>query len=113
MSASIGDDFQRATKYVRGKLGGGYLDWPKKPETYKCYVDSKRIQLPLLEQAEIMSVEEALKRRRSICAFSGKPLTLEQLSYRLWASTVFRGKRACMNFALRSLQEHYIQFKHT
>jgi SagB-type dehydrogenase family enzyme len=87
MSVSIGDEFQKNTKYVRGKLGGGYLDWSSKPETYKRYVDSKKIQLPPPEQAKIMSVDEALRRRRSIRAFSDKPLTMEQLSYLLWAST--------------------------
>jgi hypothetical protein len=80
MSDSIGDEFQRA-------LGGGYLNWSKKPETYKRYVDSKKIHLPLPEHAETMFVNEALRRRRSIRAFSDKPLTIEQLSYLLWAST--------------------------
>jgi SagB-type dehydrogenase family enzyme len=87
MSINVGDDFQRATKYVRGKLGGGYLELSKKPETYKRYVDSKKIQLPFPEEAETMSVDEALRKRRSTRRFLRKPLTLEQLSYLLWAST--------------------------
>ena len=45
MSVRIGDEFQRATKYVRGKMEGGYLDWSKKPGTYKHYPNSTKIKL--------------------------------------------------------------------
>jgi SagB-type dehydrogenase family enzyme len=87
MSECIGDEFQRATKYVRGKIGGGYLDWSKKPGTYKHYPSSPKIKLPPPKYVEAMSVDEAIRKRRSIRAFSQKPLTMEQLSYLLWAST--------------------------
>ncbi len=92
MSVHIGDEFQRATKYVRGKMEGGYLDWSKKPSAYKHYPDSTKIKLPLPKHAEIMSVDEAIRRRRSIRTFSQKPLTMEQLSYLLWASTGIQRK---------------------
>jgi SagB-type dehydrogenase family enzyme len=86
MSTNVGDEFQRTTKYARGKLGGGQLEWSRRPDTYKSYPNSTKIKLPLPKQVE-MSVDEAIKRRKSIRAFSQKPLTLEQLSYLLWAST--------------------------
>ncbi len=92
MSARIGDEFQRVTKYVRGKLGGEYLDWSKRPDAYKHYVNSTKIKLPLPEQVETMPVDEAIRRRRSTRAFSHKPLTMEQLSYLLWASTGIQRK---------------------
>jgi len=98
MSASIGDEFQRATKYVRGKLEGGYLDWSKKPSAYKHYLNSTKIKLPLPKQVETMSVDEAIRRRRSIRAFSRKPMTMEQLSYLLWASTGIQRKESGYEF---------------
>ena len=92
MSVGIGEEFHRTTKYVRGKLGGGYLDWSKKPRAYKHYVNSIKIKLPFPKQVETMSVDEAIRKRRSIRAFSQKPLTMEQLSYLLWASTGIQRK---------------------
>jgi SagB-type dehydrogenase family enzyme len=86
MSASIGDEFHRTTKYVRGKMEGGYLDWSRKPGTYKHYLNSTKIKLPPPKQVETLSVDEAIRRRRSIRTFLEKPMTIEQLSYLLWAS---------------------------
>ncbi|UCC59029.1 MAG: SagB/ThcOx family dehydrogenase [Candidatus Bathyarchaeum sp.] len=87
MSERIGDEFQKATKYTRGKMRGGYLDLSKKPRTYKNYPNSTKIKLPPPKHAEAMSVDDAIRKRRSIRAFSQKPLTMKQLSYLLWAST--------------------------
>ncbi len=92
MSAHIGDQFQRTTKYVRGKIGGGYLDWSKRPSSYKRYPNSTKIVLPFPKSIETMSLYEALKKRRSIRTFSQKPMTTEQLSYLLWASTGIQRK---------------------
>jgi len=33
----IGERFQQATKYRRGKMAGGFLDWRRKPEEFKEY----------------------------------------------------------------------------
>jgi SagB-type dehydrogenase family enzyme len=83
----IGDDFHRITKYVRGKMAGGYLDWPSKPEIYKQYSDRNKVKLPFPEQVKTLSFDETVRKRRSIRNFSGKPLSLEQLGYLLWSST--------------------------
>ena len=98
MSEHIGDQFQRTTKYVRGKIGGGYLDWLKRPSAYKHYPNSTKIVLPIPESMETMSLDEALKKRKSIRSFSQKPLTLEQLSYLLWASTGIQRKERGYEF---------------
>ena len=92
MIVNIGDEFQKATKYVRGKRAGGYLDWSKKPDIYKQYLNSTKIKLSLPKQVETLSLEEAIKKRRSVRTFSQKPLTEEQLSYLLWASTGIQRK---------------------
>lgn len=98
MSAKVGNEFQRATKYVRGNLGSGNLDWLKRPDAYKNYPVSTKIMLPLPKHIETMSVDEALRRRRSIRAFSQKLLTQEQLSYLLWASTGIQRKEKNFDF---------------
>jgi len=98
MSTSAGDEFQRTTKYVRGNLGGGRLDWSKRPDAYKDYPESTKIDLSLLKQAETMSVDEAIRRRRSTREFSRKPLSLEQLAYLLWASVGIQRKEGGYEF---------------
>jgi len=85
--STVGDDFQQTTKYVRGKMTGGYLDWLNKPEVYKHYKDSKKIILPQPQQIKTLSFDETIRKRRSIRQFSKKPLSLEQLGYLLWSST--------------------------
>jgi SagB-type dehydrogenase family enzyme len=98
MSTRIGDEFQRVTKYARGKMGGGYLDWSKKPATYKDYIDGTKIKLPSPERIERMSVDEAIRSRRSVRAFSHEPLSMGQLSYLLWASTGIQRKERGYEF---------------
>jgi len=84
---TIGDDFQRVTKYVRGKMAGGYLDWSTKPKVYKCYNDRKKVRIPVPEQIETLTFAETVRNRRSIRSFSDKSLSLEQLGYLLWSTT--------------------------
>lgn len=98
MSARVGDEFQRATKYVREKLGGGYLDWTKRPSAYKQYLDNLKIKLHTPKQIKTASFDEAIRRRRSIRAFSQKPLTVDRLSYLLWASTGIQRKEGGVEF---------------
>ena len=84
---TVGDDFQKETKYSREKRLGGNLDWANKPETYKSYPSSKTIQLPKVLQEATMGLGEVLRRRKSIRAFSNQPLSLDDLGFLLWAST--------------------------
>jgi SagB-type dehydrogenase family enzyme len=84
---TIGDDFQRVTKYVRGKMTGGYLDWSTKPKVYKQYNDRKIVELPFLEKIETLTFDETVKNRKSIRSFSDKPLNLEKFGYLLWSTT--------------------------
>ena len=84
---NVGDDFQRFTKYVRGKMSGGYLDWSSKPRLYKHYLDSRRVELPFPVETVTLSFNEAVRKRRSVRRFPVKSLSLKQLSYLLWIST--------------------------
>jgi len=87
MSAPVGDDFQKETKYARNKSLGDGLDWANKPETYKSYPNSKTVTLPS-DLKEVTSVfTETLLKRKSTRAFSSQPLSKVDLAFLLWAST--------------------------
>jgi SagB-type dehydrogenase family enzyme len=83
---NYGDKFQQKSKYSRYDLSGG-LDWDNKPDIYKQIPDSKKIKLPEPKKNIKTTLDNCLKKRRSIRDFSGSPLDLGQLSYLLWAST--------------------------
>ena len=87
MNNGIGDKFQNDTKYSRYSMGGGSLDWNNQPDLYKTYPDCKKIKLEEPESLSEQTLNDVLKKRRSIRKFSGKPVTKKQLSYLLWAAT--------------------------
>lgn len=83
----VGDEFQEGTKYHRERMDQGGLDWASKPDVYKEYPDAERIELGCKTKIETLSLDEALLGRRSIRHYSVVPLTTDQLSYLLWASS--------------------------
>ncbi|MDX1813345.1 MAG: SagB/ThcOx family dehydrogenase [Candidatus Bathyarchaeia archaeon] len=87
MPVGIGEEFQENTKHSRERLLSGYLDWSNKPETYKNYPSAKKISLSQVFPVESLSLVKVLKKRRSVRSFSPKPLSLDVLSFLLWAST--------------------------
>jgi SagB-type dehydrogenase family enzyme len=86
MTDKIGDRFQEGTKYSRESLKGRMLDWASKPEVYNEYPGSKRIQLPPFDSVKTGTVADALKKRKSVRHYSGKPISMEELSFLLWAA---------------------------
>lgn len=92
MIEGIGDRFQKETKHYPDKISGLEPDWSSRAELYKEYPESKAIKLPSVESLAIASLDEALRKRRSIRDFLNKALTKEQLSYLLWASTGIQRK---------------------
>ena len=94
-----GDHFQAATKYVRGRLGGG-LDWTSRPEPYKVYsVPLAVIDLPPPDVTTNAPLWAAMARRRSVRDYSPAVLRLEELSQLLWAS---QGVTSPGDYALRA-----------
>jgi SagB-type dehydrogenase family enzyme len=87
MFRGIGDEFQNNTKHSRQKFIGGRLDWAKKPATYKKYPLSKMIPLHSKFPVQSLPFFDVIKRRRSVRSFSTKPLSMQELSFVLWAST--------------------------
>ncbi|MBD3349975.1 MAG: SagB/ThcOx family dehydrogenase [Candidatus Lokiarchaeota archaeon] len=87
----IGDTFQKTTKYKRHSLSGHELNWSTQPEQYKSYVDADIVKLPNPVKKATIKINknfiDILKERKSRRFFSETPLTLEQLSFLLWAST--------------------------
>lgn len=82
----MGDIFQQETKYQRGHLPGGYLDWSSKPETYKRYPSAQKVQLEPPKEEGGVSLWEGMRRRRSVRHFKDEPLTKAELSQLLWAA---------------------------
>jgi SagB-type dehydrogenase family enzyme len=90
MNQGIGDKFQEDTKYSRRSIGGfGLAD---QPEVYKTYPNNKKIKLEKPTINSELTLDEVLKNRKSIRNFSNKPLSKQQLSYLLWASTGIQRK---------------------
>ena len=86
MNNNDGERFQNSTKYSRQSLGGGGLDWSKKPETYKEYPESEKIQLPSFESTQEENFSAVIQKRRSIRDYSDELLSLTELSYLLRAT---------------------------
>ncbi len=86
MKDGIGDAFQKETKYRRGKLPGGGLDWGAKPETYKRYPDAAVVDLPPPALPQRFSLWEAMRTRRSVREFGGNPVSPDQLAGLLWSA---------------------------
>ncbi len=100
MKETIGDLFQKETKYSRGKLSRSPLLWHAKPKTYKQYPDTPKISLetPALEGGEPLWT--AIARRRSIRNFKDRVLSKRDLSQLLWATQGIT--RQEMDFAFRA-----------
>jgi len=98
MPEGIGDAFQKSTKHSRERLLSGYLDWANKPDTYKKYPSARMIKLSLKFPSQSLPIIEALKLRRSIRSFSPNPLSLDDLSFLLWASTGVQRKEQGYEF---------------
>lgn len=82
----FGDQFQQQSKYRRGHLSGGGLDWAHKPETYKTYPSAPRIPLSPPQTAQGAPLWETLEARRSVRRFRDAPLSETVLSQLLWAA---------------------------
>jgi len=82
----VGDAFQRETKYRRGHLPGGRLDWASKPATYKRYPSAPRIRLSPPQTEGGAPVWDVIRQRRSIRRFEDEPLQEAELSQLLWAA---------------------------
>jgi SagB-type dehydrogenase family enzyme len=82
---NYGDNFQQKSKYIRGKIPQHYLDWARKPKTYKIYSNViKKIPLPNPEFGDSISFWNVIKNRQSTRKFKNEPLSTMELSLLLF-----------------------------
>ncbi len=86
MATGIGERFQEETKYVRGKLGGGYHFRRLRPEPVKSYPDAPKISLQPPAYQEGPPIWETIGERRSLRNFSRDPVDFSEISQMLWAA---------------------------
>ncbi len=82
----VGDEFQERTKYQRGDVRGGRLDWASKPPTHKSYPGTPKIALSEPTIVGGSPIWDVILERRSERRFQGIPLKEEELSQLLWAA---------------------------
>jgi SagB-type dehydrogenase family enzyme len=83
-----GDNFQQQSKYERGKLPGGYLNWSTKPKTYKVYENPiDFIELPAPKFDPEVKFWDVVRNRQPRRKFINKSLSLMQLSQLLFGTT--------------------------
>jgi len=87
MDYEIGEKFQQDSKHCRENMGEWTADVDAKPDIYKEYAGSPLIQLPTDVNYTALSLDVALKVRKSVRRYANIPLTLEQLSYLVWAAS--------------------------
>jgi SagB-type dehydrogenase family enzyme len=94
----VGDRFQQQTKYDPARMGVHTRDSGIVVPLYKQYPDQPKLELPAFEPLEQMSLNLALKTRRSIRRFRRQPITTDEISYLLWASTGIQRTEAGYEF---------------
>lgn len=85
--SDIGDEFQQQTKYQPGRIPMDRLWLGIKPSLYKEYPKANKIELPSFEPDESINLDKVLNERKSVRDFKDEPISIEQLSYLLRAST--------------------------
>ena len=86
MGSGIGDNFQQETKYRRGHLRGGRLDWASKPAVHKRYPSAPKIPLSCPETTGGAPIWDVLRERRSVRRFQEEWMSRAELSQLLWAA---------------------------
>jgi SagB-type dehydrogenase family enzyme len=87
-----GERFHEETSLTwRSVISDSFDIKPKKPPQYKTYPGTKLIKLPIPNYQGI-TIEDAIKKRRSVRNYSPKPLTLIQLSQLLFAAQGITGE---------------------
>ena len=70
MERGVGDAFQQETKHFRGKMQGAIADGSKAPGLYKEYVDAASISLPSPSPVKGLSLDETLRKRKSVRSYA-------------------------------------------
>ncbi|HPR41555.1 MAG TPA: SagB/ThcOx family dehydrogenase [Candidatus Methanofastidiosa archaeon] len=90
MPTKVGDRFQSGTKYIRDEMASEPLDYAHKPDIYKIYDKTDKIELPKNFKMSSESVLDSISNRCSVRRYSEDPLRADELSTLLWASAGIR-----------------------
>jgi SagB-type dehydrogenase family enzyme len=85
-TADAGLLYHRWSKPGTAQAMGTLSDWGPQPERYKTYPGAKRVALPAPRPYQGLSLEAAVDARRSRRTYSGRPLSLADLSRLLYAA---------------------------
>ncbi len=96
MDKKIGDKFQKETKYDPNKSLETSINLLNRPKPYKKYPLAEKIKLN--SPKEISILYKLLKERKSVRNFLDKNISLDQLSYILWAASGIRKEEFGYNF---------------
>jgi SagB-type dehydrogenase family enzyme len=92
MPDQVGETFQQKTKYTRDSLSNDSLDWSSQPAPYKKYRGSRSIELYHPDDICSIPLIDSLKRRKSVRTHTRRPISMEELSFLLWASDGLQGR---------------------
>lgn len=85
-----GDIWLNETRYKRGRLPGGRLDFASKPPVFKSYDGAPKTMLEFVENPGLAPLDQCLKTRKSIRRFSKTPIDFRELSFLTWAASGIR-----------------------
>jgi SagB-type dehydrogenase family enzyme len=87
----IGERFHYDTRLTLTGVAGSLFRWKARPPQYKTYADRPSVRLtpPTFKGVPL---EEAIRRRRSERDFSGKAMSIEELSQLLYAASGITGQ---------------------
>ncbi|MBN1510058.1 MAG: SagB/ThcOx family dehydrogenase [Sedimentisphaerales bacterium] len=85
--SGIGEKFQQETKYRADQLQRAPVRWTARPDPYKTYPEGVKVVLPSPEVEGRRTVDDVLNERRSVRRFRPESISLDRLSYLIWAST--------------------------
>jgi len=85
-SPRVGDDFQKKTKYRRGRMPDRGTGSSSEAEAFKNYPGTRIVPLDMPEEHPTATLWETLKKRRSVRHYAEAPLTRTELSQLLWAA---------------------------
>ncbi len=83
----MGDLYHRETRYRRGAMPRGGLNWAHEPSPYKEFPHLlKHYQIRPLDQRSGKPIWEVIGQRRSMREFSRQSITFSELSQMVWAT---------------------------
>lgn len=80
----LGEAYHQWSKPGYQSLLGTIVNWGRQPAPFKEYAWAPKVALPPPYKSDGLSLEEAIRRRRSVRDYSGHPLSLEDLSRLLY-----------------------------